>query len=204
MMRLSGARFLAPVVATVFMACGGGGGDTAAANPCAANPCAANPCAANPCAANPCAAGGTIDAALVMQGSNALNAHGMSNAELVAMGGELWTDQSLSANGSTACSTCHVGYAMINASFAEPYPHPVKMAKERAGLDEVTAAEMVQLCMVIPMASEPLDWGSQELAALSAYVEDIQTGFEAPSAGMNPCAANPCAANPCAANPCGG
>jgi len=195
-MRLSGNRFLAPMVATLFMACGGGGDQSAEANPCAANPCAANPCAANPCAAD-----GTIDAALVTQGDNALNSHGMSNAELVAKGAELWNDKSLSSTGATACSSCHMDYGMINASFAEPYPHPVKMAKERAGLDEVTAAEMVQLCMVIPMAAEPLDWESLELAALSAHVEDIQTGY-APAAGANPCAANPCAANPCAANPC--
>ena len=202
-MRFSGSRFLAPMVATLFVACGGGGDQSAAANPCAADADAANPCAANPCAANPCAAGGMIDAALVTQGDNALDSHGMSDAELVAKGAELWTDRSLSSTGTTACSSCHMDYALINASFAEPYPHPVKMAKERAGLEQVNAAEMVQLCMVIPMASEPLDWGSQELAALSAYVEDLQTGYTG-AAGANPCAANPCAANPCAANPCGG
>jgi hypothetical protein len=128
-----------------------------------------------------------IDAALVTQGDNALSSHGMSNAELVAKGGELWNDKSLSSTGATACSSCHMDYAMINASFAEPYPHPVKMAKERAGLDEVTAAEMVQLCMVIPMAAEPLDWGSLELAALSAHVEDLQSGFETPTGAANPC-----------------
>jgi hypothetical protein len=75
------------------------------------------------------------------------------------------------------------------------------MAKQRAGLDEVTAAEMVQLCMVIPMGAQPLVWNSVELAALAAYVEDIQQGFDASMApGANPC--NPCAGNPC--NPCGG
>ena len=87
---------------------------------------------------------------------------------------------------------------MMNASFAEPYPHPVQMAKDRAGLDQVTAAEMVQLCMVIPMQAEPLDYGSIELAALTAYVEQLQGGFDpSGTAGVNPCAANPCAANPC-------
>ena len=197
-MRFSGSRLLAPMVATLVMACGGADDQSAAANPCAANPCAANPCAANPCAAS-----GMIDATLVTQGSNTLDSHGMSDAELIAKGAELWNDKSLSSTGTTACSSCHAdNYEMINASFAEPYPHPVKMAKDRAGLDEVTAAEMVQLCLVIPMASKPLDWGSVELAALSAHVEDLQTRFEAPIGGTNPCAANPCAANPCAANPC--
>ena len=90
---------------------------------------------------------------------------------------------------------------MMNASFAEPYPHAVAMAKDRAGLDQVTAAEMVQLCMVIPMAAEPLDYGSLELAALTAHVEQLQAGFDPSKTGaMNPCAANPCAAaNPCRA-----
>ncbi len=194
-MRASRSLWFVSVAAMLIMA-GCGGGDAASQAD------TANPCAANPCAANPCAAGGMIDAALVTQGDNTLDSHGMSKTELVAMGGELWNDKSLSSTGTTACSSCHTGYAMINASFAEPYPHPVKMAKERAGLDQVTAAEMVQLCMVIPMAAEPLAWGSAELAALSAHVKDIQSGFVAPRGAANPCAANPCAANPCAANPC--
>ena len=92
---------------------------------------------------------------------------------------------------------------MMNASFAEPYPHSVAMAKDRAGLEEVTAAEMVQLCMAIPMAASPLDYESVELAALTAKVMDLQKTFDpSKTGGMNPCAANPCAANPCAANPC--
>ncbi|MFQ5747627.1 MAG: cytochrome c peroxidase [Gemmatimonadota bacterium] len=167
---------------------------------------AANPCAANPCAANPSAGGGDLDASLIVQGDKVLNTGGHSQAELVALGEKLWNDKSLSGSGQTSCSSCHVGkYAMMNATFAEPFPHYVKMGKDRAGLSEVTAAEMVQLCMIVPMANEPLDWNSVELAALAAYTEDIQTGFDASMAGggMNPCAANPCAANPCAANPCG-
>jgi hypothetical protein len=62
---------------------------------------------------------------------------------------------------------------------------------------------MVQLCMAIPMNAEPLDWESVELTALTAYVEELQAGFDPSTTGAaNPCAANPCAANPCAANPC--
>ncbi len=189
-MRASRSFWFVPVAAMLFVA-GCGGGDAASQADAAANPCAANPCAAD----------GMIEAALVTQGDNVLDSHGLSDAELVARGSELWNDKSLSANGATACSSCHMDYAMINATFAEPYPHPVAMAKARAGLEEVTAAEMVQLCMVIPMASEPLEWGSLELAALSAHVEDLQGGYPG-TAGANPCAANPCAANPCAANPC--
>jgi len=162
-----------------------------------------NPCAANPCAANPCGGGQEmIDAALVTQGDRSL--YEGNRAQLVRAGEALWSDASLSSSGSTSCATCHVNnYGMMKATFASPYPHSVAMAKDRAGLDEVNAAEMVQLCMVIPMDADPLAWDSQELAALTAYVEDIQDGFTADMAApANPCAANPCAANPCAANPC--
>ncbi|MEE9207994.1 MAG: hypothetical protein V3U67_06390, partial [Gemmatimonadota bacterium] len=143
--------------------------------------------AENPCAANPCGGGASLDAALITQGDRTLNAAGNSQAQLVAMGEELWGDASLSSGGSTACSTCHVGtYGMMMPTFANPYPHGVAMAKDRAGLDQVTAAEMVQLCMVIPMNSEPLEWNSVELAALSAYVESIQPGFDPSAAPANP------------------
>ncbi len=201
-------NWLVPVAAFTFGACGGGEAgaeaEMQAANPCAANPCAANPCAANPCAANPCA-GMDLPVDAIRQGDRELSDHGMTWDELSARGAELWNDKSLSGTGATACSTCHSGdgTAMMNASFAQPYPHPVAMARDRAGLEEVTAAEMVQLCMAIPMAASPLDYESVELSALTAKVTELQKGFD-PSkvGGMNPCAANPCAANPCAANPC--
>jgi len=146
-----------------------------------------------------------VDPATIRQGDKELDPHGMDQAELVAMGEELWNDPALGSSGQT-CASCHVDkYAMMKETFAEPYPHHVKMAEDQAGMSEVTAAEMVQLCMVIPMQSDPLAYDSQELAALTAYVEDIRPGFDPSMAGggmnpCNPCAANPC--NPCAANPC--
>ncbi len=190
--------WLAPTAVFALAACGGGeaGGE-------AADMAAGNPCAANPCAANPCAAGLPLDR--IEQGDRELDTHGMSWEQLADRGAELWADKSLSGAGATSCSTCHTGdgTGMMNASFAQPYPHEVAMAVDRAGMAEVTAAEMVQLCMAIPMAAEPLDYGSIELAALTAEVERLQGSFDPSKAGgMNPCAANPCAANPCAANPC--
>lgn len=182
---------LLSAAALLLTACGGGQ-EQAQANPC--NPCAA---VANPC--NPCAAG-SVDASLITQGSNTLHT-GTPTAQLVARGRELWNDKSLSKTGGVACSTCHVNnYAQMQASFAQPYPHRVAMVQQRAGLDEVNAAEMVQMCMVVPMSANPLPWSSVELAALTAYVKDIQGGFDPAMSGVNPC--NPCAANPC--NPCAG
>jgi cytochrome c len=83
------------------------------------------------------------------------------------------------------------------------------MAREKAGLWTIDADEMVQICMVVPMAAKPLPWESKELAALTTYVHEVQRTFAAPAG--NPCAPkNPCAAkNPCAStnpgttkNPC--
>ena len=69
-------------------------------------------------------------------------------------------DQSLSGTGSLACSTCHVDlYAAMNATFADPYPHWVKMAEAQVGQQQVTAAEMVQLCMVFAMRTRSLSIG---------------------------------------------
>lgn len=201
-------------------------------NPCAAkvmNPCAAkalNPCAAktlNPCAANrnpcnPCMAltnpcGGTqVDPSRFKQ-PRGLSLAGGQRSELVRLGKKLWNDRNLGTSG-LACATCHVdNYGQMNASFATPYPHRVAMPAQQAGVSEVSAAEMVNFCMIVPMRDEPLDWSSKELAALTAWVEHIQPGYRpvAAPAAANPC--NPCGAamnpcNPCAAkrnpcNPCG-
>ena len=175
----------------------------AAKNPCAmknpCNPCgAANPC--NPCGGNPCGGGGA-NAAAITQPSGVKIAR--STRRLIARGKKLWNDKSLSSNG-LACATCHVGGSQFNASFATPYPHRVAMPAQQAGVTQVSAAEMVQFCMLTPMAAQALPWDSVELAALTAYVGELQKTF-VPAGHMpaNPC--NPCGANPCAArNPCKG
>jgi hypothetical protein len=216
---------------------GGALGATATLNPCAAktiNPCAAktiNPCAAktlNPCAAktlnpcqakrggvsagapsmgNPCGGGGGVNPCRIKQPSGAKLAR-RSGSELVAAGEKLWNDRTL-GNSGLACASCHIdNYGQMLPTFAEPYPHEVAMPMQQAGLSEVNAAEMVQFCMVVPMAAEPLDWDSTELAALTSYVESIQPGYRPVSVpGANPC--NPCGmkANPCnpramKGNPC--
>jgi hypothetical protein len=97
----------------------------------------------------------------------------------VEAGAALFEDTSLSADGSTSCSTCHSGLRSYKETFREPYPHEVGMATARAGLGEITAETMVQLCMMVPMGADPLPWGSRELAALSAYVKDERERFAA-------------------------
>ncbi|MFU8814395.1 MAG: c-type cytochrome [Pseudomonadales bacterium] len=94
--------------------------------------------------------------------------------ELVAYGEELWNDPSLSGNGKASCASCHRGNTrMFKKTFLEPYPHEVRMPQRRSKLDSVTAEEMVQFCMVVPMKTDVLPWDSKELAALTAYTVDV-------------------------------
>jgi hypothetical protein len=176
----------------------------AACRPCAArcaptsqNPCAAtNPCAAESGAAKPGVAGNPCAAKAVTRPVDYRPYTG-DVAQLVSMGEALFKDTALSSN-NLSCSTCHgndQSMTMYQPGFANPYPHPVAMAMNQYGLDQVFLDEMIQICLVGPMASTPLPWESQELAALTAYVGSIQPGFK-----PNPCAANPFSArNPCAA-----
>ncbi len=120
-----------------------------------------------------------------------------------ALGKQLWNDTSLSTNG-LACNSCHNGGALLNATFAEPYPHQVAMPTQQAGVGAIDIDEMVNFCMLAPMQAAPLEWNSKEILALSAYSLELQSTFNpcaAKAAGSNPC--NPCGANPCGANPCG-
>jgi cytochrome c len=149
----------------------------------------------NPCAAkNPCAAAQKVDAKLITRSAGVRVATAPA-ADLLALGERLWKDPTLSTN-KLSCQTCHQGNAAFNVTFAKPYPHPVAMAQERAGLAKIDADEMVQICLVVPMATKPLPWNSKELAGLTAYVKHVQKGFRPSAAGT----ANPCAVtNPRAA-----
>lgn len=62
-------------------------------------------------------------------------------------------------------------------TFQMAYPHRVAMGENMFGMEQVHADEMVQLCMVVPMADEPLGWDSEELSALSAYVVELQRRY---------------------------
>ncbi len=104
---------------------------------------------------------------------------------LVALGEKLWNDKSLSHNGKSACASCHKGNTrMFKRTFLEPYPHYVKMVDKKADLQEITTEGMVQFCMLVPMKSDTLPWDSRELAALTAYTEDVvQPAYTASKAG---------------------
>ncbi|MCD1646489.1 cytochrome-c peroxidase [Marinobacter adhaerens] len=97
-------------------------------------------------------------------------------ADLRAQGEKLFNDTSLSSNG-LSCATCHANGAGYNATFKNEYPHVVAMGQRDFGMDMVHLDEMVQICMVAPMAAEPLEWGSEELAALTEYSRVEQEKF---------------------------
>ncbi|PHM20473.1 MAG: hypothetical protein CK604_05985 [Curvibacter sp. PD_MW3] len=94
-----------------------------------------------------------------------------------ALGEKLFNDTKLSTNG-MSCASCHANHGAFQASFAKPYPHTVAMAKEQLGRKTVHLDEMVQGCMVMPMAAKPLPWDSKELAALTAYTASLQKTFK--------------------------
>ncbi|RUP24759.1 MAG: hypothetical protein EKK45_23265 [Curvibacter sp.] len=93
------------------------------------------------------------------------------------LGEKLFNDKKLSTNG-MSCANCHAIHGAFQASFGKPYPHTVGMAKEHLGRKSVYLDEMVQGCMVMPMAAKPLPWDSKELAALTAYTASLQKTFK--------------------------
>ncbi|WP_372958786.1 cytochrome c peroxidase, partial [Marinobacter sp.] len=97
-------------------------------------------------------------------------------AELAGKGKTLFNDTSLSSNG-LSCATCHTDGAGYNDTFENEYPHYVAMGQNDFGMEEVHLDEMVQICMVAPMAAEPLAWDSDELAALTEYMRGEQEKF---------------------------
>jgi len=92
-------------------------------------------------------------------------------------GEKLFTDTKLSTNG-MACASCHANHGSYSNSFAKHYPHTVTMAKEQLGQQSVYLDEMIQGCMVMPMAAKPLPWNSKELAGLVAYLQIQQKSFK--------------------------
>lgn len=96
--------------------------------------------------------------------------------EALRRGEVLFSDRSLSTS-DTSCASCHADFQAFNDTFRRPYPHPVQMAKDMAGLDSVSAETMVQFCMLVPMAAQPFAWDSQDLAALTAYVGKLRAEF---------------------------
>lgn len=93
------------------------------------------------------------------------------------LGEKLFNDTKLSTN-RMSCATCHANHAAFTATFAKLYPHTVAMAQDQLGRRTVHLDEMIQACMVMPMAAKPLPWDSKELAGLTAYLQTLQKTFK--------------------------
>lgn len=133
--------------------------------------------AANPCAGqNVCAPKSAGVAKAVKRPADYRPFKG-DHAELTRRGESLFKDPKLSTNG-MACASCHQAYGAFKASFAKPFPHRIAMADQNFGFKEIHLDEMVQICMIGPMANRPLAWESKELAALTAYLTELQKGFK--------------------------
>lgn len=110
--------------------------------------------------------------------------NGDNPTSLIERGEALFNDSSLSTNG-LSCASCHGsdGQQGYQTTFHQPFPHPVAMGTNMFGMETVHADEMVQLCMVTPMAAEPLNWESEDLAALAAYVVNARQRFASDAEG---------------------
>jgi cytochrome c len=95
---------------------------------------------------------------------------------LLKLGERLYGDASLSTN-EMACISCHTDFSGFSQTFEKPYPHSVQMAKDVSGIEQIPAEGMVQFCLIRPMMSKPLPWDSEQLAALTAYVEELQKTY---------------------------
>jgi hypothetical protein len=94
-----------------------------------------------------------------------------SRMNLLPIGTVRHGDTSLSPIG-RSCNTCHLEEDSYNETFNRPYPHYVQSVRYKTGLSEITAEGMVQFCMISAMEGRPLDWDSEALAALTAFVLD--------------------------------
>ncbi len=119
----------------------------------------------------------SVDPGLVQQ-PESVALYRSSAEELEKLGETLWQETSLSRSGALACQSCHREFQAFQPSFTLPYPHNVKMVESKLHLQEISAAGMVQFCMIMPMEKEPLPWDSKELAALTAYVLKLQKEFQ--------------------------
>jgi hypothetical protein len=96
--------------------------------------------------------------------------HFSANREqLIKVGTQQHGNTDLSPIG-RSCNTCHAEADSYNETFNKPYPHYVQSVRLKTGLSEITAEGMVQFCMISAMEGHPLEWDSETLAALTAFV----------------------------------
>lgn len=85
--------------------------------------------------------------------------------DLVNHGKRLWNSAKLGTSGLT-CMTCHEDHEKLNLDKKETsiWPHYVKMSDDILTLDQ-----MINFCMINPMAAKPIDANSVKMTAIAAY-----------------------------------
>ena len=110
------------------------------------------------------------------QAPRGMSARLSSSPGAVKAGGKLFRDTLLSTNG-MSCASCYEGRKSYQPSFAQPFPHKMAMAAETYGTRQLHLDEVIQFCMVGPMAAKPLEWRSAELANLAAFMSEEHKKF---------------------------
>jgi len=83
--------------------------------------------------------------------------------EAVDMGRKMWHNDKLGTSG-VACLSCHADFDLLNLDKRQNFPHYVKMVG-----DVVTLDQMINYCMLNPMAGKEFAQDSKELTAMAAY-----------------------------------
>ncbi len=125
-------------------------------NPCGmkSNPC--NPCGAN---ANPCSSSSI---------KRIRHAQVQDMKALIARGKKLWNDSSLSSNGLN-CMSCHMENRLLHFDKNKGvFPHYVKMPNDIVSFDQ-----MVNFCLINPMASKQINPNGVDMTAFGAYYQSL-------------------------------
>ncbi|MBF0453203.1 MAG: hypothetical protein HQL72_00120 [Magnetococcales bacterium] len=88
-------------------------------------------------------------------------------------GSKLWSDPSLGRSGFTCLSGgCHGEFAHLNFDANQNYPHYVEMTEK-----VVTLTQMINYCLVNPMAGPPLNADSDEMTAMAAFYRSYRIQY---------------------------
>ncbi|MBI4665183.1 MAG: hypothetical protein HY751_02100 [Nitrospinae bacterium] len=148
------------VILITVAACIGAANNAAAENK--------NPCGASRSAPNPCA-----PAAVSSDDRKHIRLERITDYEkLVSMGKKLWNSEALGTSG-LSCMSCHADHENLNLDKVKGWPHHVKMTGDILTLDQ-----MVNYCMLNPMAANPLDPNSVEMTAMAAYYREYTASYK--------------------------
>jgi hypothetical protein len=88
-------------------------------------------------------------------------------------GKKLWNDSTLGTTGFTCLSGgCHGDFENLSFETNQTYPHYVEMTEK-----VVTLTQMINYCLVNPMAGQPLASDSDEITAMAAFFRSYRIKY---------------------------